>query len=182
MSDPTEPFSDSLREYYFSAEPGVAALDTIELRHSAFLAEDGVTPVAVRFVNDPVDLVAALEADAPMNGGEEVTFVAGGFSATIPEQSSPGLSTFQLEVMNVSREMMPWMDLAAASNEPIQLSYRQYRSDELTLPGLVMHGLTIHSASAGILRVTAQAGYEDFLNRPHPSRIYTLQEFPGLAN
>jgi hypothetical protein len=182
MSDPTDPFSSSLREYYFSAQDDVVPLDTIELRHPAFVASDGVTPVAVRLVNDPADLVATLEATAPMNAGQAVTFNACAFSATIPEQSSPGLPTFTLEVDNVAREVMPYMDLAAASQDEIQLTYRQYRSDQLGAPGLVMDGLTIHSGTAGLIRVSLTAGYEDFLNKPFPADIYTLLDYPNIGS
>lgn len=172
--------TDSLREYYFSREPGVVRLELIELRHPAFM--DGDTNVAVRFVNNQDDIALTMEADAPMNAGETVTFKAGAFAATPPEQASPGLPTCGLEVDNVGAILMPYMTAAAASNDPIELSYREARSDELDAPALSVHGMTIKSARAGVQRVTAQAGFEDLLNKPHPADVISLQDYPGLAN
>lgn len=181
MSNPGD-LPDDLREYYFSAEAGVKPLDTIELRHPAFLAEDGVTPDAVRIVNDIVDLVATLEADAPMNPGGLVTFKRGLFQPTPPKLSQTGLPTFGLAADNIAALLMPHLIAAANSADPIELTYRQYRSDKLDAPAIVNSGLTFRKARAGVQRVTGDAGYEDFLNMPHPAFIYTLAEYPGLAN
>lgn len=181
MSNPGD-LPDDLREFYFSAEPGVRPVDTIELRHPSFLGEDGVTVEAVRLVNDVRDFVATLEADAPMNPGATVTFKRGLFQPSPPKQAKDGLPTFGLAAENVSTLLMPYLAKAAASDEPIHLTYRQYRSDQPGAPAVIHTGLTFKNASASALRVTAEAGFEDFLNMPHPAFIYTLAEYPGLAN
>ncbi|MGA7673553.1 MAG: DUF1833 family protein [Rhizomicrobium sp.] len=180
MSDPTSPFSDDLREYYYSAPPDVVALDTFEFRHPAFLNEAGAI-VAIRVVNDPNELIATLEANAPMNGGESVTFSASAFEVTLPESSSPGLPTCDIQVTNVSRLLTPWLKKATQSPAPVQITYRQYLADDRSAPGFVLDGLTIRKATANYLRVIATAGYEDFLNMPFPRTIYTTSEFTGLV-
>lgn len=179
-TDPLSPFSNDLREYYFSAEPDKAPLDTIEFRHPAFVDDNG-NPVAVRVVNDPEDLPATLEADAPMNAGEQVTFTRGAFVARKPESDSPGLPTFDLEVCNVSSILMKYLDDATTSTAPVQMSYRQYLSSDLSEPGVVIHGFTVKKANAGVVRVTATAGFEDYVNRPFPFAVYKGAMFHGLV-
>lgn len=166
---------DDLREYYFSGPNGAPEfLDTVEIRHPAF-----TTPV--RLVNDFQDLIATLETDAPVNGGATVTFTGVPFEVTLPESAQAGLPTFTLAVSNVARETMPYMQQALAIAAPIELSFRQFLVADTSAPELVMHGLTVKSATAGILRVQLQAGFEDLLNRPWPFTVYTTARYPTLA-
>lgn len=181
MSEAGSPYSDDLREYYFSNPAGAVVLDTLEFRHPAFLAQDGVTNVAVRFVNDPDDLIATLEAGAPMDAGAQVTFLAGAFEAVLTESADNGIPSAQLIVDNVTLQLMPWMKAATASFDPIEITYRQFLVTDLTKPALIWGGLTVQDAEAGIQRVTATIGYEDDLNKPFPKISYTTGEFAGLA-
>lgn len=181
MSDPGAQHSDDLREYYASNPAGEVNLGTIELCHPAFVAEDGETPVAVRFVNDPQDLQATLESDAPMNPGEEVNFVHGAFDITLTESSDNGIPQGQVAVENVTRPLMPWMQSAVSSGHPIDFTFREYLTADLSQPGVVYSGLTVQKANATALRVTATIGFEDDLNKPFPRVVYTTQEFNGLA-
>ncbi len=184
MSDagtPITPFSDDLREYMFSAPTDVLAPDTIEIRHPAFV-DDNDNPVAVRFVNDPSgDLVATLEDDAPMNAGEQVTFCRGQFQFILPESTDQGLPTCDIQVENVSGVLTPWLFKAVAFPAPIEITYRQFLTDDLSQPQFILSGLTAQKVSAGLLRVTCTAGFEDFLNKPFPATIYNTWDFPGLA-
>lgn len=170
----SEPYSDNLREFMFSAPPDVTEYDTLEFRHLRF-------DVPARVVNDGADLVARLEAGAPIGAGSWVTFQRCLFKATLPEQSTPGLPTFDLEIANVTGLLMPYLDMAAESDQPVEVTYRQYLSDDLTAPGFILSGLTLQKVNAGVLKVTATAGYQNFLYKPSPRRKYTTKEFPGLA-
>jgi hypothetical protein len=184
-TDPANPYSDDLREFMFSNPPDVVALDTLELRHPAFVAEDGVTPAAARVVNDNDDLVVTLEADAPMNAGEEVTFTRCRFELTLPESNSPGLPSCQMAVENVGELLMTPIEQAVQVPAPIQATYRQVLApvDE-TQPGeigAVIDGLTVRRINVTPLRVTGQAGFEDDLNVPFGRKKYTAKEYPGLV-
>jgi hypothetical protein len=173
MTDPLNPHSDDLREFFYSAPPAKQALETLELRHPAFAAP-------ARVVNDPSDLTATLETDAPFGGGTSVTFLKCNFRFVQPE-SADGLPSCNLEILNVGSLLMPYLEEASASPAVLDLSFRLYYSDDLTQPGYVLHGMTLKKVSAGLLRVTGTAGFEDFLSKPVPRRIYTTKEFPGLA-
>lgn len=176
--------TDDMREYYYSAPKDRVVLDTLELRHPAFVADDGVTPAAARVVNDDVedDFLATLEADAPMNGGEQVTFKATRFDVTLPESNSPGLPSCQIGVCNIGRLLMDNIQLAVSQPEPVRLTYRQFLVDDPSAPGVVIDGLTIGRINVTPQRVTATAGFENDLNAPFPKKNYTGKEYPGLVS
>src|SRR5580700_6806319 len=154
MSSPGYTYTDEAREYMFSPAGADIILDTIELRHPAFIDEHG-DPIALRFVNNPDDILATLEVDAPMNGGEAVTFLASRFEHVKPDSPESGLPQAQIAVWNVTRELSPWMSLAVTSVAPVQLSLRQFLGDDLSEPCFVLHGLTFDNAQSNIRRVVA---------------------------
>lgn len=174
MTDPLSPHSQDLREYFFSATPDKVALDTIELRHP-------LLDTPVRFVNDPADLMATLEADAPVDASTAVTFSRGAFQIVPPESASPGLPTCTIECMNVSATLQATLAQYVSFAAPVEVTYRQFLSDDLTEPAFVLHGLTLKTVSAGILRVKAEAGFDDFLGLASPRRNYNTKDFPGLV-
>jgi len=175
----SDPYRDDLKEYFFAAPADAIALDTLEFRHPAFVA-DGA-PVAVRIVRAPADIVATLEAGAPFQAGQAVTFRALAFALRPPESPERGLPVVELAIDNATAELMPWLELATASFAPIALSYRQYLDHDLTAPAYVLHGLTARRVRGDALRITGTAGFEDFLSQPFPAQIYTLEAFRGLA-
>ena len=85
------------------------------------------------------------------------------------------------EVENVSAILMPYLQAAMTIAASIEITYRQFLSDELTAPQFILTGLTAQKVTATMLRVTCTAGFEDFLNKPFPATVYTTRDFPGLA-
>jgi hypothetical protein len=173
-------YTDEAREYMFSPAGADVIFDTIELRHPAFVDDHG-HPIALRFVNNFDDIVGTLEAGAPMNGGEAVTFTGTRFDIVLPDSPEKGLPQCQIAVSNVMSELSPWLALAVSSVAPVQLSLRQFLADDLSEPCFVMHGLTFDSAQSNIRRVVASAGFDDLLNMPSPRETYTPENSPGLV-
>lgn len=185
MSNPGEPYSDDLREFIFSDSPEMVALDTLELRHPAFVGSDGVTPAAARVVNDAEPLRVTLEGDAPMNAGEEVTFTECRFEMTLPESASPGLPSCQVSVENIGQLLMDPIERAVKIPKPVEVTYRQVLAPkDSSLPGeigAIFDGMTLRRINATALRITGMAGFEDDLNTPFGREKITPQEFPGLV-
>jgi hypothetical protein len=179
MSGAGYTYTDEAREYMFSPAGQDVIYDTIELRHPAFLDENG-NPIALRFVNNFCNINATLEAGAPMNGGETVTFLGTRFDHVKADSPETGLPQAQIAVSNVMRELSPWMTKAVSSVAPVQLTLRQFLADDLTEPCFVMDGLTFDTAQSNIRRVTASCGFTDLLNMPAPVECYTEENSPGL--
>lgn len=106
--------SRAIAEAYTSASSDVVILHTLELRHPTFLDDDG-QPTAVRIVRDHQDLIATLEADAPLNGGEEVTFVAMAFDIELPPIDTTPVPEVTVTIDNASRTLITYLDEATKS-------------------------------------------------------------------
>lgn len=178
MSNAGFSYTDDVREYMFSPAGEDVILDTIELRNPAFLLDGNL--IALRFVNAQYDIMATIEPDAPMDGGQTVDFTATRFELVPPDQPATGLPQVTLAVSNVMAELSPWLALAVTSGTPVELSLRQFLADDLSEPCFVMHGLTFKTATASMKRVVGTATVVDLLNFNNPRLCYTILNSPGL--
>jgi len=156
-------------------------LHTLELRHPAFLDDDGEN-TAVRVVRDHSDLDARLETDAPVNAGEIVMFVAMGFELNLPPVDTAPVPEIVVTLDNISREIVKHLDAAADSQEKIEVTYRPYLSTDLEGPQLdpPIH-LVLTEVEADVFRVTGKARMLDIGNKAFPSENYTARTYPGLT-
>lgn len=168
--------SQALAEARVYATADDPELLTLALYHSAFDA-----PVYV--VCDYEDLVATIEAGAPADAGQTVTFKALPVRVTLPEETDDNRSpTAQIEIDNVMRQLSPYLRLAAASREPVVMMVRTYLASDTSAPhDMPPLRLELTSASSNGTNVTAQAGYGDVVNFPFPAAAYLVEHFPGLA-
>lgn len=175
-------YSEALAAAYASAPEDEIILDTLEFNHPAFQDDTGAQ-IAIRVVNDFQDLIATLEADAPMNPGATVTFKKSGFEFRKPtEDSSGALPEVELQVDNISRYIVPYLDQIKESRNKITMIWRPYCVSDLTGPHINPPlQLTLKSVSATMLTMTARAGFLDISNRRFPASEYTSKKFPGLT-
>lgn len=174
-------YSEALAATYASAPEGSIPLHTLEFRHPNFMAAG--QPVAPRVVNDHTLLRAYLEADAPLNPGEEVTFLPVRFRFTKPRETDSGQSPeMQLSVDNVSRVLIPYLDQAKDSPYPILVTWRPYVLEDLSAPHMDPPiTLSLRAVTADMMSVTARAGFADLTNRRFPAQEYNSLQFPGLT-
>lgn len=169
--------SDAIEEAYATAPAGQVILHTLEFRHPSF-----TTPL--RVVQDHQDFVGTLEATAPINPGEAVTFTAFAFEFIPPDVETTGaLPEVTIAIDNVSREIMGYMDLAANSPDLIEVTYRPYISTDPTEPQMNPPlTLTIRTVEADVMRITARASFGDFINKAFPTMLYDATRFPALIS
>jgi len=174
--------SEAIAESRVYATVDEPELLTLALYHSAIVDQFG-QPTGAYAVNDFEELVATVEADAPVHGGEEVTFRPVPMRVTLPEESDdvrdPGA---QIEIDNAARVLTPYLRAAAQTQEPVQLIARTYLPSDTSAPHEMppLH-LEVTGASADGVNVTLRAGFGDVTNYPFPSVLYTPEGFPGLA-
>lgn len=172
MPDPA--LTEALRQAYASAGVDAPCADTLELWHPAFTA-----PVRVAAGGTTID--ARLEEDAPRDAGEVVSFVGIPFRLVPPEVTPEGAPELRVEIDNVDRELAAQLDLAAAAPQPVELIWRRYLLPTLDDgPDYVVRGLHLRTVSAGLLRVTATAGWPDLVNERFPRLDYRIEQFPTL--
>lgn len=174
MADPT--LSEAIKEAYATAPSGEVILHTLEFRHPEF-----TTPL--RVVRDKADLDATLEAEAPENAGEVVTFVQYAFDLELPDVTDGSSPELTLTIDNVSRDIVAYLDLAANSQDLIEVTYRAYLSTDTTSPQndppLTM---TLRDVECDIFQIKARCGFGNFANKPFPKDVYDLTTFPALQS
>lgn len=172
---PDTALSEAIKEAYATAPAGEVILHTLEFRHQNFTAP-------IRVVLDHNDLTATLEADAPLNPSEPVTFVAFNFEFQLPEVQTSAVPEIIISMDNVSPEIEQSLALAVASPYPIYVTYRPFLSTDLTVPQMDPPlTLTLTHVEATDFRVTARATFGDMSNRQFPNKDYTIAGFPGLV-
>ena len=176
-------YSDALAAAYASAPTDDILFDTIELLHPTFIDENSST-IPVRVVNDHHELLAYLEDDAPLNGGEEVTFSPCYFTFTRPPEAESSSSTpeVELRVDNVSRLLIPYLDRAKESRVPITMIWRPYLLSDLSGPHMNPPlTLSLRNIGGDMTSLVARAGLSDLTNRRFPASDYIGRRFPGLV-
>ncbi len=173
MPDPA--LSAAIKEAYASAPSDVVVLHTLELRHPTF-------DEPIRVVNDHQDLVATLEATAPENPAEAVTFVRFAFRFTLPDVMSSGMPEIEIEIDNLAPEIIGYMDAAAQTEELIEVTYRPFLSTDLSAPQMDPPiTLVLHDVEATVFTLRGRASFGDFGNRRFPNETYDAERFPGLV-
>ena len=172
---PDVSLSEAIREAYASA-PGRVIYHTLELRHATL-----AVPIRLVLGNDNIE--ARLEASAPADAGELVTFIRYFFRFTKPDVSPDGVPTLQVEIENIDRMITAALIEVSKSQAPLKATYREFLNSGLTIgpendPPTHMD---IFDASAGLLSVTATAGFPNLMNRKFPTQDYTAEIWPGLV-
>lgn len=178
---PDSALSQAIKEAYAAAPDNAVTLHTLEFRHPNFINDLG-QPTAIRVVRDHQDLVAWLEAAAPLNPGEAVTFLAFAFDFKLPDVEVAAAPEMVITIDNVSAEIEQNLARAVASPYTIAATYRPYLSTDLSGPQMnpPLH-LTVQHVKADDFRVTARVSFGDLSNLQFPSDDYTATRFPGLA-
>lgn len=173
MATTGAPWTDAWEEAEASCEVGTLTFYTLELTHPAW-----ATPV--RIVTGTTDQAFTLEADAPNDPGGTVTFTAIPFEAEYAEVGEGKRPTCRLRVDNVQRELVPLLDEANGSIDPLTVLYREFDDADRSEPiyGPVEFNLFDVDVSAAMIEGTCvlnQGGTGRF-----PRGVYTLSEFPAL--
>ena len=206
---PNPALEQAIREAYASAPSDTVILHTLELRHPAFMDDEG-EPTAIRVVRNFADqeswlslggaevqavldampaqardlagLVARLEADAPIDAGRMVPFIALGFELELPTVDTAPVPEITVTLDNVSREIVRHLDAAATSIEIIEVTYRPYLSTDLEGPQMDPPiTLTMTEVEVDVFRATGRARMLDIGNKAFPAGLYTAKRFPGLT-
>ncbi|MFM0210453.1 DUF1833 family protein [Paraburkholderia sediminicola] len=173
-------YQQALKEAYAANPSGDVVLDTIEIRHPAFVDDTG-QPTAIRIVRGYDDIVATLEATAPLNAGQAVTFIGAAFNFTLPGFKEGQIPQLQITLDNVSLEVTAHLEQAIGQLAPIEVTYRPYLLSDLSGPQMDPPiNMLLTNVTVDVFQVTGTATLNDVHNWGFPSRIYDVASFPGL--
>lgn len=144
------------------------ALETLQLSHISWANDFWI-------VNDVYNWNFTLEDGNPQG------FIALPFELKLPNKDTGGNQELQISICNIGMELMQLLEVAALFPAAIDVTLRIFldipNSFPQNDPPMV---LAISEVDADMQNVTATATRYDVINRPFPSRIYTMKEFPGL--
>ncbi len=178
---PDTSLSLAMKEAYASAPTNELAVATLEFIHPSFVDEKGAQ-TAIRVVCDHVNLIAKLELGAPLNAGQQVTFIAFNFDFQLPNVEAVATPEFTITLDNVTREIEENLALASSSPHAIKAIYRIYLLSDLTQPqNNPPWTFDVKACEADDFQVHCRASFGDASNVPFPGLDYTPDQFPGLV-
>jgi hypothetical protein len=137
---------------------------------------------AVYAVNDFEELQATLEADAPLDGGDEVTFQPVPMRARLPDETDDSPGSVAIEIDHVTRVLAPYLREATLRQDPILMMLRTYLPSDSSAPHETPPlTLELENAGANATTVSAQAGFGDLTNRRFPKAEYRPENYQGLS-
>lgn len=175
-------YSEAYAEAIIHAPADRVMIETLEMRHSGFRDDSGA-PYAIRVVSGHEDVTATLEATAPIDPGETVVFEALPYRVSGPDETDTDEApTITLAIDGVSALVVPQLDAAVQTLEPVMLTVRYYVSTDLSTPAILPPlTMTLFDVEVGETQITARGGIYDPANKLFPRKTYTLAEYPGLA-
>jgi len=179
MPDPT--LSDAAKEAYALAPADEVVIDTLEIRHPDFVDEAG-NPDSMWITTNQVEIEAPVEADAPVRGGETVTFRSLGFRFTLPRIEPGSGPEMEIGIDSTDRRIIELLDAAATDPRPIVMCYRPYLSNALE-DGPQMApppSFVLSQVAAKGLVTSGRARVAIDLGGPFPRHVYTASAYPGL--
>lgn len=168
--------NEALLEAYASCPPSARVYFTLEIWQSSFAAPARV----VANVGD--DMSFGIEADAPHNAGETVTFLACPFSADYPEQREGQPPSTKIKIDNVNRELVPQIRAALGVRQYIQILYREYLGSDLTQPAYGPIEFQLSNVQMVGASLTGTAVVKNLQNKRFPrlNKNYDYIQFPSL--
>lgn len=168
--------SEGIAQAYASATVGDPILRTLEIRHPSFTDDDG-NAISIWIVNDLRPLTATDETSVVR------TYLPCPFEYISPDQSDSGAPKgAQVSIDNVSREVVRVLMQARESDDPVLIVERQYLPSDTSAPHVLPVTVAeLQSPVATSETVSGAIVFGGLTNKKYPRRIFTPEDFPGLA-
>lgn len=168
--------NEAMMEAYASCPPSARIFYTLEIWQSSF---DEPARVVANVLDD---MDFGIEAGAPRNSGETVTFIACPFEAAYPEQREGQPPSTTIKIDNVGRELVPKIRAAQGVREYISVLYREYLGSDLTEPAygpveFELRGVKMVGASLSGTVMVKNLQNKRF---PRITKNYDYVQFPSL--
>lgn len=177
---------EAVREAIAHASVDRVMVHTVELHHSTF-SEPARLVVSHGEILSEEPLIFGhrfrLEANAPADAGELVTFIAAQIELSMPGQQENRLPELVFAIDAVSGRIAKLLRLAARQEQPeeIRIIYRRYFHDD---PDTVIHkidNLFLAQPVADLYRVEGRASPLDATKIPFTTRKYNATDNPSLT-
>lgn len=169
----------TLEEYqkFIANEPeSQREIRTIEAYHPQFSKVE-------RFANNYTPLTAGIEAGAPRNAGEMVTYEAATLQIEDPAERNDTDQVLSISMGATDDRLNDILNQISGSGylQPVEIVYRKYYSNDLSVPAtpplyVYMSAVTYENADSAT--ITAE---DADLATKRSGAIYTIEDYQGLA-
>lgn len=161
-----------MAEAYASNDVKADLLPTIEIDHIT-LAEPlrFVQGTRVKDLHESVTL--------PVPGNPAAVFAVIDFSWQRPGQEEGGTTKARIRVDNISRALQEALRGAIASDQPFDVTYREYLTSDPNHPE-IYDGLQMRSVSVTPLSASGDLSYEEIEMKGFPRRTYDIANYAAL--
>jgi hypothetical protein len=168
--------SEALLEAYASCPPSARIYYTLEIWQASF---DQPARVVANVADDTS---FGIEAAAPRNAGETVTFIACPFQASYPEQREGQAPQTAIKIDNVNRFLVPKLRAAMSVRQYIQVLYREYLGNDLTEPAYGPVEFELRNVRMVGASLTGTVMVKNLQNKRFPrlTKNYDYIQFPSL--
>jgi hypothetical protein len=166
--------SAALAAVYATAPTARYYIETLTLVHPIFI--ESTNKAGEFFMTNQRDgFTGTLET------GDVVDFLPVPFTAIPPNSEEQSDLQLQVGIDNVSKTLMEDIEkLGQTPNVPIEVIYRVFLSDDLTVQNDPPLKLDILAVKATQQMVSFAAGLTNLRSKPFPAQLYTTALFPGL--
>lgn len=178
-------FADSNASWFpnLATGTGFTHVDTFDNTLAADQLEAALNDLITFEAQDAFYLVKDLQGhNMTLENNETKYFEASGFKIELPEKNEEGVQDLTIAIDNTDLKVSDFIKEALKiPNQPIQIKYRPYLSNDFSRPQLDPP-LVLYLSEVSIDRfeVTGRASFADILNKKFLTEKYTATRFPGL--
>jgi hypothetical protein len=171
----------ALKEAYASAPQDEIILHALEINHRSFTEPIRVIQWPVTGP-EPDRFKCLLEADAPYNPGQVVTFIGLPFDLVPPEKSTENMGQFQIRVENVGDILDEHLEAASLNGGTITAIYREFLkgSEEVMGPVAIWGDIKIISPRPEGQAIVFDGAVLDWMFRKF-GRLTLPSDYPALV-
>ena len=159
----------AIREAYAIAPTDKHVIHTLEIRQTGVQLPIFISKTRVGII--------AFDED-----GEDHSFIACGFDFSLPPSSEDGFLSLTVAVDNIDRKACDFIDTASQSIVPVEVVYRPYLSDDLSVPAMNPPILLfLKDVQITTFQVVGKCTFMDLVNKKFPSELYLRDRFPALG-
>jgi hypothetical protein len=183
-------WEEAIKEAYAAAPSGQVILSTLELNHITMAVPVRLVRDKGVYQEDASELAGkdiwghllTLEADAPSNPSEEVLFQSVMFRFSLASQTDARISGMDIAIDNATKIISSYLDEAVTERSPMTAIYREFLTDQMDTPSMMIRNLTIQRVVSNNNTVRATAEFKDLVNKKFPNKVYRPEEFLGLMS
>jgi hypothetical protein len=99
---------------------------------------------------------------------------------TMPSEGPDGPSGWNLIISAVSGDIIPYLESAKDGTSPLELTYVQYATSDLTQPGEVWENIKINKVTLDASSIQGQPIFEEIDTQAFPLLTYDEEYYPML--